>query len=316
MGVIAIEPRREVADWLRLRAKRLGVPLEVYADLEQAGVPGTGERPRFLAGYIRGGGALPTRNGRPGPRIVPFLFTEEATEDRLDRWSLFLRAVRAEIARSESGTSSGEAWVERGLEDEMEARHRDLLRRLNPVFLDLARRDPAIREHSFRVGVFAARIGEELGLSATEIRLLQLGGWVHDVGKTRIRTEILVKRGPLGPEEWDDMRQHPGWGVRLVASHPADPEVSGMVLHHHERFDGKGYPEGLAGDRIPILARVLSVADAYDAITSDRPYRRAAGHRRAVREILAGAGSQFDPAVVQAFLTARLDRLSLALFAA
>jgi HD-GYP domain-containing protein (c-di-GMP phosphodiesterase class II) len=316
MAVVAIEPRREVADWLRLRSKQLGVPVEVHPDLDRAGDLGARADLLFLAGFLRGAGALPPQDGRPGPFVVPFIRGADSTEDRLDRWSLFLGAVRARLVRSRLEAGESEPWVGRDFEEEMEERHRELLRCLNPVFVDLAKRDPSIREHSFRVGVYAARIGEVLGLPAIEVRLLQLGGWVHDVGKTRIRTQILVKRGPLEPEEWVAMRKHPTWGRRLVDSHTADPEIIGIVLHHHERFDGKGYPAGLVGERIPLLARILAVADAYDAITSDRPYRRASGHRRAVREILAGAGTRFDPGVVQAFLTARLDRLSLALFAA
>jgi HD-GYP domain-containing protein (c-di-GMP phosphodiesterase class II) len=317
MAVLAIEPKREVADWLRLRADRLGIPIDVHAELERV-VHRLGEGDvRFLVGYFGRDAVVPRRKGRTGPALLPFLDGSDSIEDHLDRWSLFLHAVQARLARPDNREPGyTEPWVGPGFENEVETRHRDLLHRLNPVFLDLARRDPSIREHSFRVGVYAARIGEAAGLSPVEVRLLQLGGWVHDVGKTRIRTPILVKRGPLDGEEWDEMRRHPGWGSRLIEGHPADPEIAGMVEHHHERFDGKGYPRGLAGDRIPLLARILAVADAYDAITSDRPYRRASGHRRAVREILAGAGTQFDPAVVQAFLTARLDRVSIALFAA
>lgn len=316
MGIVAIEPRPEVADWLRLKARRLGIPIEVHADLGGALPALNGGSARFLVGYLRGADGLPASSERRSRTVIPFAPGLGTTEDHCHRWALFLQAVRGKLASpgGEKGPSGG--WVGAREEETMEERHRALLRRLNPVFVELARRDPSAREHSFRVGLYAAKIGEALELDSVQIRLLRLGGWVHDVGKIRIRAPLLRKGGPLDEAERGEMRGHTVWGSRIVEEYPADPEVVGMVRHHHERYDGKGYPGALAGEEIPLLARILAVADAYDAITSDRPYRSAAGHRHAVRQILAGSGAQFDPRVVQAFLVARLDRLSLAAFAA
>jgi putative nucleotidyltransferase with HDIG domain len=307
--ILAVEPRREVADWLRVRARRIGVQVEVLHEADPARERLESGDVRFLAGYFSKINGLSRLSAKAGCALVPFVAGADTTEDHCSRWSLFLRAARERLGASAGREGASGHWVDPETAEEMENRHRGLLRDLDPVFVELARRDPSCREHSFRVGLYAARIGEALGLAPVEIRLLHLGGWVHDVGKIRIRTQLLRKGGPLGSGERAEMAAHTVWGARIVEALPADPEIVGMVRHHHERFDGKGYPAGLSGMDVPLLARILAVADAYDAVTSDRPYRSAAGHRHAVREILAGSGSQFDPAVVQAFLTARLDRL-------
>ncbi|MFH1679874.1 MAG: HD-GYP domain-containing protein [Candidatus Eisenbacteria bacterium] len=316
MRIVAIEPRPEVADWLRLKARRLRVPIEVHAELGGALGPPDGGEIRYLVGYLPKLSGLPPSPG-PGRRtVIPFAPGLGTTEDHCHRWTLFLQAVRGRMQTGEDGVGAREGWVAGREEEAMEARHRALLECLNPVFLELARRDPTAKEHSFRVGLYAGRIGEALGLEPALIRLLRLGGWVHDVGKIRIRAPLLRKSGPLEDDERTEIRGHTVWGARIVEHETADREIVGMVRHHHERFDGKGYPGELAGEEIPFLARILAVADAYDAITSDRPYRRASLHRHAVRTILASSGTQFDPPIVQAFLVARLDRLSLAVFAA
>jgi len=126
---------------------------------------------------------------------------------------------------------------------------------------------------------------------------------LHDVGKLGVADAVLQKPGPLTDEEWADMRRHPELGARIL-DHANLRDISGWVLAHHERVDGGGYPHGLAGDAIPLEARILAVADAYEAMTADRPYRTALGHDAAREELMAGAGTQFDPAVVDAFLAA------------
>ena len=319
MMMVAIEPKREVADWLRKRGDRFGLEIEVHPDLEKA-------RPRLerdpvdlLAGYFGGGKAMIPRWPNGGrPSIVPFLAGSGTTEDHCDRWSLILPAVRGEsVAPSVKGDlESLGKWIDARFEEELEARHRELVAGLEPVFLELSRRDPALRDHSFRVGVYAAGLGEAAGLSPLMVRLLKLGGWVHDVGKIHVRTAILRKSGMLEADERSNMREHPDRGARIIEERPVEREILGMVRHHHERFDGKGYPSLLEGEEIPLHARFLAVADTYDAMTSDRPYRLACDHRSAVREILACSGTQFDPAIVQALLVARLDRASSRITAA
>ncbi|MFH1277752.1 MAG: HD domain-containing phosphohydrolase [Candidatus Eisenbacteria bacterium] len=318
MTLVAVEPKREVADWLRLRCRRLGLPVEVVGDLRRARERVEGGDIAYLAGYLRGEGTAPIPHRPPGrgPMVVPFHEGSGTTEDHCDRWRLLLVALRLRLTLEGDDIERYGAWIDARFEEEMDGRHRHFLSRLDTIFRELARRDPAIRDHSFRVGLFAARIGEALEMTSPEIRLLRVGGWVHDVGKIRVRAGLLTKCGRLRPEEWADMKAHTVWGSRIVESHPADPEIRGMVRHHHERFDGRGYPEGLTGDRIPPLARVLAVADAYDAMTSARPYRPPSDHRVTIREILACSGTQFDPVAVQGLLIARLDRTALSISAA
>jgi len=163
------------------------------------------------------------------------------------------------------------------------------------------RRDPATARHSSRVASYCGDIARGMGLSAAHAERLRMAGVLHDVGKAALPDSILKKPGPLDEGEWAQMRRHPEVGARLVTD-PALADVRTWVLAHHERPDGRGYPFGLAGPDIPLEARVLAVADAYEAMTSDRVYRPALGTARARRELRRGAGSQFDPHVVEAFL--------------
>jgi HD-GYP domain-containing protein (c-di-GMP phosphodiesterase class II) len=125
---------------------------------------------------------------------------------------------------------------------------------------------------------------------------------VHDVGKVGIPDAILNKPGPLNADEWDLIRQHTILGERILSAAPAMRPVARIVRATHERWDGGGYPDGLRGEQIPIAARIVAVCDAYQAMTADRAYRATLGHRLAFRELRSGAGTQFDPAVVDAFL--------------
>ncbi|HEX5950384.1 MAG TPA: HD domain-containing phosphohydrolase [Actinomycetota bacterium] len=131
---------------------------------------------------------------------------------------------------------------------------------------------------------------------------LGYGFFLHDIGKVGIPEHILCKRGPLSAEEWRVMRTHPLIGAQIVAPIAFLRGAVELVRHHHERFDGSGYPDGLHGERIPLAARVFAVADSFDAMTSDRPYRSAMGVERALAEIQGGAGTQFDPEVVRVFV--------------
>jgi HD-GYP domain-containing protein (c-di-GMP phosphodiesterase class II) len=124
---------------------------------------------------------------------------------------------------------------------------------------------------------------------------------LHDIGKLGVADAVLKKPGALNDEEWAEMRRHPELGARIL-DHANLRDISGWVLAHHERIDGRGYPHGLAGEEIPLEARILAVADAYEAMTADRAYRAALGHDAAQAELRAGSGTQFDPAVVEAFL--------------
>jgi putative nucleotidyltransferase with HDIG domain len=163
-------------------------------------------------------------------------------------------------------------------------------------------RDPSMLGHSARVAELAATLGRALGWSRERVDVLQLGGLLHDVGKLGVSERVLAKAGPLDPDELAAIRQHPVTGARLLEPIVAARPALGCVLFHHERWDGGGYPTGRAGDAIPIEARVLTVADAYDAMTTSRPYRRAFSTHEALREIASCAGSQFDPVLATLFV--------------
>jgi diguanylate cyclase (GGDEF)-like protein/putative nucleotidyltransferase with HDIG domain len=162
-------------------------------------------------------------------------------------------------------------------------------------------RDAYTGSHSERVANLAAEIATQLGLPAEEVELTRLAGSLHDLGKLAIPEEILRKPAALSDAERLVLERHPQIGYRMLESLGVDP-IANWVLHHHERWDGSGYPDGLAEDRIPLGARIIFVSDAFDAMTSDRLYREALSYEQAVAEVERCAGSQFDPEVVDAFL--------------
>ena len=164
-------------------------------------------------------------------------------------------------------------------------------------------RDTETSWHSRRVSLFARRIGQVLGLTEEQLSVVEQGALLHDIGKIGVRDSILHKPGPLTPDEWLEMRQHPEFGYRMLAKMPYLHEAALVVLQHQERFDGHGYPNGIAGQEIVIGARIFAVADTIDAITSDRPYRKGRPISVARDEIKRCRGSQFDPAVVDAFFS-------------
>jgi putative nucleotidyltransferase with HDIG domain len=166
----------------------------------------------------------------------------------------------------------------------------------------IERRDPYTRGHSVRVTQVAEAIARRLGWDEARLALLKVGGPLHDVGKLGISNEVLAKPGRLDEGELDQIRQHPRLGARILLRVAALRTALPYVLYHHERWDGHGYPTGRAGEQIPLEARVLAVADAFDAMTSDRPYRRALDHDAAVAEVARCAGTQFDPEIVRIFL--------------
>ncbi|HJU47487.1 MAG TPA: HD domain-containing phosphohydrolase [Gaiellaceae bacterium] len=164
--------------------------------------------------------------------------------------------------------------------------------------------DPGLREHAERVGEIAGRIASRLGWDGARLDDLRLGAALHDVGKVNVRSEILRKAGALEPAELAEVRAHPVEGIWLVAGVRSLQQVFPYVLFHHERWDGDGYPTRRAGEDIPLQGRLLAVADAYDAMTSARPYRAPLRFAEAVAEVERCAGTQFDPEIVAAFLGA------------
>jgi HD-GYP domain-containing protein (c-di-GMP phosphodiesterase class II) len=170
-------------------------------------------------------------------------------------------------------------------------------------------RDSRTADHSHTVGRYAGVIAAELGLGPGHVRRVEIAGKLHDIGKVGLPDSILRKPGPLTDEEWAQLRHHAQAGADILGSGYFE-DIRGWILAHHERPDGAGYPLGLKGEEIPLESRILSVADAYEAMTADRAYRPALGVDQARAELRRSAGSQFDSRVVGAFLTAlqREDR--------
>ena len=161
--------------------------------------------------------------------------------------------------------------------------------------------------HASRVAGYMALLGAELDWPEERLEEMQNVAFLHDIGKIGISDRVLLKAGPLTSEEWELMRQHPGISAEIVRP-LFDEELVAGVRHHHERFDGHGYPDGLAGEAIPLLARAMCVVDCYDAMSCQRPYRRALSYRQCVAELKRCSGAQFDPVMVEAFRRA-LQRL-------
>jgi putative nucleotidyltransferase with HDIG domain len=163
-------------------------------------------------------------------------------------------------------------------------------------------KDPYTRGHSDGVAAYALEIGEALGLSPEQMVSLEMAAYLHDIGKIGISEEILLKPGKLTPAEMGQMRHHPLIGANILKPVAFPWPIAPIVRHHHEHFDGRGYPAGLRNEEIPVLARILTVADAYEAMVADRPYRRGRSQQEAILELRRCAGTQFDPHVVEAFV--------------
>jgi response regulator RpfG family c-di-GMP phosphodiesterase len=241
------------------------------------------------------------RHGRAGPRRgvsarCPIVVDGES------------RGVLAVVATSRLGPGQLELLAEFAELAASSLEERDLRVRaeaLGTAAVDVLARAVDVRDdytgrHSAQVGALARRVGERLGMTGEEITLLECAARLHDVGKLGVPDTILRKPGPLDEAEWAIMRRHPEWGADMVSSVPGLEQLGRLVAAHHERWDGGGYPDGLAGEAIPLASRVISVCDAYEAMVSRRPYRSSLSARNALAELTAGAGSQFDPQVVAA----------------
>jgi len=165
-------------------------------------------------------------------------------------------------------------------------------------------RDPYTGGHTKRVMTYSTIIGSYMGLDKEQMENLKLAAILHDIGKIGIRDDVLLKQDRLDEESINKMKMHPHYGAEILSRVKQLKEIIPCVRDHHERYDGNGYPSGIKGDDIPIIARVISVADTFDAMTTDRPYRKGLGYEDAIMEIQRCSGTQFDPAVVDAFLTA------------
>jgi HD-GYP domain-containing protein (c-di-GMP phosphodiesterase class II) len=223
-----------------------------------------------------------------------------------------MRAARAIAQRERHGRELAEAQQLRVVED-LRTAHDEAVARatnLDTAYLgtisalagSVEARDSYPAAHVEGVRLHSRRIGDACGMTAAELRQLEFGAVLHDVGKIGVPDQLLQKPGALNPAEWKIMRHHPETGRRMLQGIGWLSDAVAAVGSHHERWDGRGYPEGLAGEAIPLLGRIVAVADAFDAMVTDRPYRAALSMDTALREIERGRGRQFDPDIARLFL--------------
>jgi len=192
--------------------------------------------------------------------------------------------------------------LEQKVEEQAKRIRKSFLNAITALAYALEAKDRYTSGHSQRVTEMSVAIARELKMPRGKVEKIRLAGLIHDIGKIGIRESVLNKPGSLTDDEYGHIKSHPELGEHILAPIVEDKEILGMVRHHHECYDGRGYPDGLGGEQIPLGARIMAVADAYDAMTSERPYREAMGTEAACEEIKRCTGTQFDPVVVAAFL--------------
>lgn len=166
----------------------------------------------------------------------------------------------------------------------------------------LEEKNPNMHHHSLRVNHYSRVVAEAMGLSAEEQEHLRIAAFLHDIGKVGISNDILNKQGGLTEAEWEEIKEHPRRGIKVVQPLSLPQDVLSIILYHHECFDGGGYPDGLKGEEIPLCARIIQIVDSYDAMISNRPYRKARSQDWVIRELRSCAGTQFDPRITEIFL--------------
>ena len=247
-------------------------------------------------GTILIGLALADRITRPIDRLVASMAMVSAGD--------YSRRVQVESVDEIGYLAKSFNEMTAALEAQIQAREEAYFRNLEALARVIDARDPYTFEHSARVAAVSQELAEGMGLSTTDLVVLRRAGLLHDIGKIGVADAILAKKGPLNDEEWSAIRRHPVIGFEMLKDVPFLQPSLDPIRHHHERWDGEGYPDKLKGSSISQLARIVTVADAFDAMTSDRPYRKSFSFEFAARAIESESGGQFDPAVVAAF-TAR-----------
>jgi len=222
----------------------------------------------------------------------------EAFEEIYTRLKQFTESLSATEARSGAATTAAPGC------EGPQALPQAVLDTVTSLAFAIDAKDHYTQGHSQKVSAYAALIAEALGMGDLEIEEIRLAGILHDIGKVAIPEGILNKNGPLNPEEWETMKSHVTFGAKILEPLTPLARIREMVLHHHEFFDGSGYPEALVGENIPLGARILTVADAYDTITSDRTYKKARVAADALAEIERCANAQFDGKIVEIFVRA------------
>ena len=222
------------------------------------------------------------------------------------------QAAESARLRRENERLTGEVQRQNGQLREINLRLEEIVRQRTQALFEglisaLDYRDSETQWHSRRVSLYAKRLAQQVGVHEPELTVVEHGALLHDIGKIGVSDRVLLKPGPLTPEEWVEMKKHPELGWLLLQRVDYLKAAAAIVLQHQEKWDGTGYPCGLKGEDIVIGARVFHIVDTLDAITSDRPYRKARPFEAARAEIVRCAGTQFDPACVQAFLDVSQD---------
>ena len=187
---------------------------------------------------------------------------------------------------------------------------KDIITNYDRLKASIAERHEPTAEHSIHVRIYATSLGFACRLTGNELTTLSIAAEIHDIGKLQAPIAILEKNGPLLSDEWLVIRKHSAWGAKIAAfSFPSVPEVAQCVMMHHERMDGSGYPNGLSGNEIPMLARILAVADAFAALTEDRPFRPAFSRMEALRILMYEEADRYDGYVVEMLARSRLSRM-------
>lgn len=189
------------------------------------------------------------------------------------------------------------------LRKDMGKDHRQLLGGIKALLGTISVKDHYTRGHCERVARYAVWIGEALGFNDDRIKILQYAALLHDIGKIELSQTILQKTEALSMDDWSHIRRHPEYSAAILEAISGVKELVCIVKHHHERYDGCGYPYGLSGDEIPLEARIINIADSFDAMLSERPYSAAMKVEAACEEIFRCSGSQFDPEIAKAFVS-------------
>jgi putative nucleotidyltransferase with HDIG domain len=245
-------------------------------------------------GTILIGLALADRITRPIDRLVASMARVSAGD--------YSRRVEVESADEIGYLAQSFNAMTAALEAQIRAREEAYFRNLEALARVIDARDPYTFEHSARVEAVSQELAEGMGLPAIDLIVLRRAGLLHDIGKIGVADAILGKKGPLNDQEWAAIRRHPVIGFEMLKDVPFLQPSLDPIRHHHERWDGEGYPDKLKGTAISQLARIVTLADAFDAMTSDRPYRKSFSFEFAARAIESESGRQFDPAVVAAFM--------------
>ena len=241
-----------------------------------------------------------TGNGRLFVIAVDFLPDQFAAQFAGEMWQVVV-ATMAVIALIACALVALAAGASRELERRRRESQTTFLTTMTTLADTIDLRDPYTAGHSKRVAAYSKLLAEDLGLTIDEVERIEYGALMHDIGKIGVPDAVLFKPSALDADERMLIKGHPVIGAGILSGVPSMAEIVPCILHHHERVDGNGYPDGLAGDAIPMGARIIAVADAFDAMTTDRPYRRGLTIDTAVAELLRGEGAQFDPRCVLAF---------------